>query len=264
VTWIKSFLLDFWAGICLTARDVARAFGVFFRALDVLLVVALIVVVPTTALREFLTDLVMRWMGLWLPAHGVALDPQQGPILAMTVAEVFMLPWVCITGAFAAAAILHVYLRHVSGKRAEIGDTLSEALFNWRRLIVPFTLATLIIWVGSIVVIPGILYTLLYAFVVPVAILDPGVKHVLRRSTRLTRGRRGRIFRTYVAFVWWWGWYATFGALMLHGQPWWKLYTANLADELVGFVISFALIGLYLERKQQLEDLLAHEAEAQA
>jgi hypothetical protein len=237
---------------------------VFFRTLDVLLVVALIVVVPTTALREFLTDLIMRWMAVWLPAHNMHLDPQQGPILAMTAADMIMVPWTCVVGAFGAAAILHVYLRDVSGKRAEIGDTISEALFHWRRLIWPFSLATLIIFLGSIVIIPGVLYTLLYAFVVPVAILDPGVKHVLRRSTRLTRGRRGRIFRTYVAFVWWWGWYATFGVLMLHGQVWWKLYTASLADELIAFIISFVLFGLYHERKQQLEEILANEAQAQA
>ncbi|MFH1464682.1 MAG: hypothetical protein ABIO70_09880 [Pseudomonadota bacterium] len=240
------------------------SFGVLFRALDVLLVLAIIVVVPTTALREYLTDLIMRWMALGLPAHGVSLDPQQGPILAMTVAEILVLPWTCVVGTFAAAAILHVYMRDVTGKRAEIGDTISQALFHWRRLIVPFTLATLVIWVGSIVVIPGILYTLLYAFVVPVAILDPGVKHVLRRSTRLTRGRRGRIFRAYVAFGWWWGWYATVGALMLHGQEWWKVYTANLCDELVGFAISFILFGLYLERKKQLAEILADDAAPQA
>ena len=234
-----------------------RAFAVALRHLDVLVPLALLVAVPATALTEGATSLFMQFGRSWLPAHGIIPDPQTGPILAMALAEVVVLPWLCAAGALVAAATIGTFMLHQQGRPCSLGDALSYGFAHWRRLIGPYTAAALIIWVGSIVIVPGVLYTLLYAFVAPVAVLDSGVRDVLRRSTKLTRGRRGRIFRTYMLFVPWWGWYATVGALLLEGQHWAIRYLCAVGDELVGFAIGFALLQLYLERMEQLAEALA-------
>ena len=242
-------------------RSVRRAFEVLIGNLGVFLPLAIILAIPSTALRDGATAFLLGLASGWLPAHGIIIDSQQGPILAMALADILVLPWICIAGAFASAALIHVFLRAEEGQTASLNDTIAFGLARWRRMIVPYTLATLVIWVGSIVIIPGILYALFYAFVAPVAVLDLDVKHVLRRSTRLTRGRRGRIFRVYMWMIWWWGWYATVGALLLAGLHWSVRHLLAVGNELVGFAIGMALLKLFLERMKQLRDLIDQREE---
>ncbi len=244
-------------------RSVRRAFEVLVGNLGVFLPLAIVLAIPSTGLRDGATALLMSLASGWLPAHGIIIDPQQGPILAMALADILVLPWICISGAFASTTLIHVFMQAEEGKTATLNGAISYGLSSWRRLIVPYTLATLVIWVGSIVIIPGILYTLFYAFVAPVAVLDPDVRHVLRRSTRLTRGRRGRIFRVYLWTIWWWGWYATVGALLLAGLHWSLRHLLAVGNELVGFAIGMALLQLYLERMKQLRDLIERQEQKQ-
>ncbi len=242
-------------------RIVPRALGVAFRHLGVLLPLAALVAIPATALRDGAVNLFLALASGWLPAHGVLLDPQQAPILAMVAADMVVLPWACIAGAFSSAAVIHVFMRDEADQAVSLGQAIEFGVKQFSRVIRPFTAAVLVIWVGSIVIIPGVLYTIFYAFVVPVAVLQPDVKNVLRRSTMFTRGRRGRIFRTFLAFIWWWGWYATVGPLVLAGTHWGLRHLAAVADGFVGFILAMALLQLYLERLRQAE---ARRAEQQA
>jgi hypothetical protein len=243
---------------------ILRSLKVVLTNLGALLPIAVLIALPSTLLRDVTTDWFLDFLTHWMPAHGVILDPQQGPILAITLADMVVMPWACVVGAFGAAALIHVYLQADAKQPLSLGATIEFAVAKWKRLILPYTLMTLIIWVGSIVIIPGILYALFFAFVAPVAVLDDDVKHVLRRSTKLTRGRRGRIFRVYLGYVWWWGWYATVGALLLAPLHWAARHGLAVANELVGFAVGMALLQLYLERMDQLRELLAARAADQA
>jgi hypothetical protein len=57
-------------------------------------------------------------------------------------------------------------------------------------------------------------------------------------------------------FIWWWGWYATVGAIVLAGAHWSLRHLAAVGNELVGFVLGMALLQLYLERMDQLQALI--------
>lgn len=245
-------------------RIVGRAFAAAFRNLPVLLVLALLAAIPESLLWSASVATIEGLVSSWFPAHGMVLDPQQAQIVPLVMADVPVMPWRFIATALVAPAAIHVFLRDqasrrgVAGgsgtRRATLSDALNFGLSRWRRLIGPVTIAGLVIWIGSIVVIPAILYTLFWAFMEPVATLDDKVKQVLRRSTRLTRGRRGRIFRTFLLFLPWWGWYAVIGAFVLEGAPWWARTSVMVADEFVGIVILFSMLQLYLERMEQLEE----------
>ncbi|MBN1334683.1 MAG: hypothetical protein JXB39_01850 [Deltaproteobacteria bacterium] len=245
-------------------RIVGRAFAAAFRNLPVLVVLALITAVPEGLLWSASVSTLQGLVSSWFPAHGILLDPQQAQIVPLVLADLPVMPWRFVATALVAPAAIHVFLRDrdaraggstpTSAGRATLADALNFGLSRWRRLIGPVTIAGLVIWIGSIVIIPAILYTLFWAFLEPVAALDDKVKQVLRRSTRLTRGRRGRIFRTYLLFLPWWGWYAVIGAFVLEGASWWVRLGVMVADEFVGIVILLSLLQLYLERMEQLEE----------
>ncbi len=244
---------------------VRRSLGVLFQRLGLFMVLALLLAIPSTALTDWLTELFLELNKSVLAANGVLIDKQIAAILCMGVADIVALPWDLVVKTIAVAAVIRAFLRITAGEEATLGDSFNYALNAFPRLFKPFALAQLIIFVGSLVYIPGILYGLFYAFVAPVVLLDPGVKKVLRRSTRLTRGRRGRIFRTYLLFFPYWGALALFGPLVLPNMHFGIAYAAWTLNALVWFVIVMAVLQLYIERMDQLQALIdQREAEGTA
>ena len=241
---------------------VRRSLQVLVGNLGIFLVLAVLMAVPGTVLTDGLTELFLQLNKDLLATNGVLVDKQIAAILCMGLADIVALPWDLVVKTLAVAAVIQVFLRASEGKPVTMTNTFSYALSASPRLFKPFALAQLIIFVGSLVYIPGILYGLFYAFVAPVVLLDPGVKGVLRRSTRLTRGRRGRIFRIYLLFFPIWGALALLGPLMLPNMHFVIAYAAWTLNALVWFVIVMAVLQLYVERMDQLQSLIdQHESD---
>ncbi len=235
---------------------VRRSLGVLVSRFGLFLVLALLLGVPGTALTDWLTELFLQLNKDVLAANGVLIDKQIAAILCMGVADIVALPWDLVVKTIAVGAVIRAFLQISQGKDATLNDSFSYSLSAFPRLFKHFALAQLIIFIGSLVYIPGILYGLFYAFVAPVVLLDPGVKKVLRRSTRLTRGRRGRIFRIYLLFFPFWGTLALIGPLVLPNQHFLIGYAAWTLNALVWFVIVMAVLQLYIERMDQLQALI--------
>jgi hypothetical protein len=234
-----------------------RSLSVIGRHLFIFVFLALLVAIP----EEGLTRLTIAWasdlLSGWLPAHGVIIDPQQSAIVAIYASELPVQIWSAVVGAFVWPAMIQVYLRDDAGQEVSLGDALAFGAARWRQLIVPYALSKAIIWVGLLVVIPGILYGLQYAFVEPVATLENGVKHPLARSRRLTRPVRGRIFRIFLLFIPWWGWYLTIGQLQLLDKSAWISGAASAVNTLVYFAIGLCLLQLYFRRKSEWDEAQA-------
>ncbi len=104
-----------------------------------------------------------------------------------------MLVMEIVFGPLVGAAAVFIGRSYTHGTRAGIHKTLNFALNRYRRMIKWHAAAWLSIHVGMIVVVPGILFMLQYAFVDPVLCLEDE-RWPLARSKKLTRGRRRRIF----------------------------------------------------------------------
>lgn len=232
---------------------VRRGFAATFSNFGAFLVLAIVLAVPADLVRDLSFNLFQGLFTSYLPARGITIDPQQVVILAMAAADVPGLLVSCLFAAFAIPAAYYLYLKHEAGESPSLGAAANFGLLRWRRVIWPYTAAMLVIWLGSIVVIPGILYTIFYAFVVAVATLDDKARRPLDRSTKLTWGRRGRIFRIYLLFIPWWGWYATFGPLLLMEQPLVIRLAAEIINEFIGLVTTLCFLQLYQERMAELE-----------
>ena len=85
-----------------------------------------------------------------------------------------------------------------------ITGALNWSLARYGRMFGPHAAAYLSITLGLIVIVPGILFGLMYAFTDAIAATDPKAKKPLARSQRFTRGRRRRITLTWLPYALFW------------------------------------------------------------
>ena len=98
-----------------------------------------------------------------------------------------------LIGPFIAAIVVYVSKNHVKKIKSSIYGAINFALNRYPRIFLPYLIAQVSIQLGNIIIIPGILFMMQYAFVDAIACLE-NEKHVISRSVKLTRGRRKYIF----------------------------------------------------------------------
>jgi hypothetical protein len=107
--------------------------------------------------------------------------------------------------------------------------------------------ALVIVQLGLIVIVPGILFGLQYAFVDAIATLDQVEKDPLARSRKLTSGRRGTLFRTFAVFLVWWIPFQLAGVYYLQGVGTWALAAGGVIDHLVLLTLDLCMVQYYLD-----------------
>lgn len=110
-----------------------------------------------------------------------------------------MLALEILLGPIVVAMTVYVARTHSHGGTPSLYKAFNFALARYSRIFKWHAIAWLSIQVGMIVLVPGILFLLQYAFVDSILCLEDE-KWPLARSTKLTRGRRRRIFA--IVFVW--------------------------------------------------------------
>lgn len=99
------------------------------------------------------------------------------------------------------AIITAMYARATAmGQSVGFGKVLNFALKRYKNVFVPYLLAMLSIQFGMLIVIPGIMFMMQYAFVDAVASFEKEA-HVLTRSKRLTKARRKSLIILIIPFV---------------------------------------------------------------
>lgn len=89
---------------------------------------------------------------------------------------------------------------HAKKSSLSLGNAFSFIQKRYKNVFVPYLLAMLSIQVGMLIVIPGIMFMMQYAFVDSVATLEKE-KHVLTRSKRLTKSRRKTLVMLILPFI---------------------------------------------------------------
>lgn len=159
----------------------AKATGAFFKNLHVAVPVALGVSLITAPIDSF----VFSSMSSGGDAHQATIQVMLTWFLVYLLAAIFIGPLFAATAVFTAK-------KSYDGKKVGLYAAMNFALNRYKRLFIPHMAATLSIQLGLQVLIPGILFMCMYAFVDSVACLEDE-KKVLNRSKRLTRKRRRTI-----------------------------------------------------------------------
>ena len=138
------------------------------------------------------------------------------------------------------------------------GKAFNFLLKRYPKVFIPYLLAMLSIQIGSIILIPGIFFMMQFAFVDSVATLEQE-KHVLSRSTRLTRTRRHTLVLLIVPYL-------LLGQFIQLGE---FAYSANLvalmginmAYETLLILLLSTFYSLYHERINLIAEKKARKAE---
>lgn len=116
----------------------------------------------------------------WMQTH-----PTNNPQVKLMSSELpnslVILMWGCTAGAFASAFSLYFWVRHEKKEAGNLYDAVNFALARLPRVLPAHAKAFSLIWLGNIVVIPGIWFALQYAFVDAIATLDEREKDPLSR-----------------------------------------------------------------------------------
>ena len=176
-------------------RFLVAGYGATLRHLGVALPVCLVLALITGVGDVVIAELVA------LSGVGTGPDAGQTGLIATLVgwlvwdlaSQILVGPLVAATGVFVARAA-------ANGKPAGLYPALNFALARYKRMFVPHMRAWVAILVGMQVLVPGLLYWMMYAFVDAVAALDdhPDPR---ARSRQLTLGRRGTILWMASPFI---------------------------------------------------------------
>ncbi len=173
-----------------------NAFQVVFQNLFTVLVLALVAGGLGTAFSDFMAGLAVKLVA-----------PERGrpellvSELTRTAAD---LGWGATVGALTAACTLYLWVQRERGQATSFYDALNFGLNRWGRMWKAHGRALLAVQLGMLVIVPGILFGLQYAFVDAIATLDAKEANPGERSRKLTARRRGLIFSTFAVFSLWW------------------------------------------------------------
>ncbi|MFN7147411.1 MAG: hypothetical protein ACK4YP_26835 [Myxococcota bacterium] len=216
-----------------------NAFGVLFRNFGIALFIAVIFGGLGWAIAERAGAAVVEWAR---PPTG-----QQQLVYSEITKTIVLTIWGCIVGAWAAPASIYLWVQHEKGRSTSLYEAVNYGLNRFSRVLGPHARALFIIQLGIIVIVPGILFGLQYAFVDAIATLDTQEKNPVQRSRKLTSGRRGTLFRTFAVFLVWWAPMQLGGFLSLqeYGTP--AVALAGVIDALVLIVLDLCMVQYYLD-----------------
>ncbi len=137
-----------------------------------------------------------------VPWHNA--DPQIDLFLWALGEALVLMVWACVAfPILSAAAILCWRARENGDSPPTFQSTWTFAKSRYRRMVGPHAKAYIAITLGMMVLIPGVVYGLWFAFVDPITATDDRSKKPLDRSRKLTRGRRGRLVRAWLPYAIW-------------------------------------------------------------
>jgi hypothetical protein len=217
----------------------ANAFRVLFKNFGIVLFLALISGGLGWTIADFFGGLALDW---WHPTTS-----QQAMAVSQIAQTIAITIWGCIVGAWAAPATIYLWVQEEKKKPTTLYEAVNFGLNRFSRVLPAHARAVFIIQLGIIVIVPGILFGLQYAFVDAIATLDTQERNPLARSRKLTAGRRGTIFRTFAVFLLWWAPAQLGGLLWLQGVGTWALALGGVVDGLVLIAIDLCMVQYYLD-----------------
>jgi len=131
-------------------------------------------------------------------------DPQIDLFLWALGEALVLMVWACIAFPLLAAASIYCWKQREEGlPLATIQTSWKFAKSRYRYMVGPHAKAYIAITLGMMVLIPGVVYGLWFAFVDPITATDDRSKRPLDRSRKLTRGRRGQLVRAWLPYAIW-------------------------------------------------------------
>lgn len=232
---------------------VRNAFGVLFSNLHIAILIAAICGGLGWIITSELSDAV---------AHSLQISGRTLAVVAVLLQTLLMTVWGGVVGSWAAPAQIYLWVQKEKSQDASLSGAINYGLNRFGRVLSAHFRALAAVNLGMIIVVPGVLFGLQYAFVDAIATLDAQEKSVLRRSARLTSARRGTIFRTMCVFLLWWLPFQLIGAYLLPTAAWYIVGLVGLFDHLVLILVDLCMVQYYLDLFRKPAETTSTEAAA--
>ena len=160
----------------------------------------------------------------------------------------FLLLWVLrlVTSSLLSGSLVYAVVELQRAGRSSAGECLARGLKVLPKVFLVSLLYTTITVLGYVLlVVPGIIFSLMFAVCVPAAVLEGrGVMDSLKRSYRLTDGYKGLLLETY--FLW------GLLVLALNGVLIWSFARGTGLDPLPATVLQTSVLGMLNSSSQVL------------
>jgi len=213
----------------------------------------------------FILSVLIGGLGHWLMwqagvlalPHADPSNPQSQLIYSELTKLAVGAIWFTLTYPIIDAVSIYAWRRFSTGQDFSAQKAINWAIGRYGRMFGPHAKAFLTITAGMVIIVPGILFGLHYAFVDAITATDDKSKSPLKRSQKLTAGRRGRIVRAWLPYAAWYlpaflvFVYQAEAGITLGGveiSPHICVLVFGAFDVLILCVMEMAMFGLYEER----------------
>ena len=156
-----------------------------------------------------------------------------------------------ILGPFVSILVVVYSRASAMNSSLSLGKAVNFALKRYSVVFVPYLLALLSIQIGMIIIIPGVMFMMQYAFVDSVASLE-NEPHVLSRSKKLTKPRRKSLVLLILPYVIL-GQCVQFAEFIYSANPW-KLLAINATFEGSLLLLLSSFYMMYHERVTRISE----------
>ncbi len=245
-------------------KDISSAFSTLGKAARRALS-GWLVLLPLTALVGGGGHLIMWKAGVYASGQ-FAETTQQSQLIWSELGKLAIgLFWGVVIYPFLDAASIYVWRAVGRGEAPGFKEAVNWSLNRYGRMFGPHAAAFLSISLGMVIVVPGILFGLMYAFTDAITATDERARRPLARSEKLTKGRRRRIALSWLPYAAWYLPAYLYLVYAAEGQGFLGVLVFGTFDMFLLQVMEMTMFGLYEERiedaRKALEARKAREAE---
>jgi hypothetical protein len=159
------------------------------------------------------------------------------------------------------ATAIYCWRQISRGGTVQAGKAWNWAIGRYGRMLKPHAAKFVTVSAGLIIVVPGVLFGLQYAFVHAISAMEEKPTGVLARSQRFTDGRRGRIAMVWLAYVPWYLFYTVVATYQVESWGWWAVAGLGAVDVLLLTIMTMVMFSMCEER---ISDAQAAKARREA
>lgn len=180
---------------------ISGTFGAFTSHFSILILLIIsFAIFDAVIFQSLLSYLGMDTTQQLITAGGINVQQSELLKLILGMQGATLVGRIIILGPIFGAIIVYAGRGYAEKKKTSLYGSINFSLSRYKRLFLPNLYAQLAIQIGMLIIIPGVLSWMQFAFVESVACLEDE-KHVLTRSKRLTKGRRKSIFLVILPWI---------------------------------------------------------------
>lgn len=222
-----------------------------------------VALIPLVLLVGGLGHLLMSWGASMMV--GIIQPTGQGQLWTSELTKLAVgIIWFIFAKPIVDATAIYCWRQISRGGTVQPGKAWNWAIGRYGRMLKPHAAKFLTVSAGLIIVVPGVLFGLQYAFVHAISAMEEKPTGVLSRSQRFTDGRRGRIAMVWLPYVPWYLFYTVVATYQVESWGWLAVAGLGAVDVLLLTIMTMVMFSMYEERIADAQSAKARREDKEA